>query len=73
MKKVSVSVKPNSRHESVEVQPDGSLLVRVNAPPTEGKANERVIKLLAEHFDVPKSNIELVAGHSGKKKIFKIS
>ena len=71
--KVNVLVKPNSRKESVTQNDDGSLSVRVNAPPTDGKANKRVIELLAEHFNVPKSSVELLHGSSGKKKIFEIS
>jgi uncharacterized protein (TIGR00251 family) len=71
--KVSVSVKPNSRKEMVEVRADGSLLVRVNAPPVDGKANERVVELLAKHYNVPKSRIELVSGATGKKKLFEIT
>lgn len=70
--KINVSVKPNSKKELVSQNEDGSLLVRVNAPPQDGKANQRVIELLSRHFDVPKSSIELLHGASGKKKIFKI-
>lgn len=71
--KVTVVVKPNSKKESITQNEDGALTVRVNAAPTEGKANKRVIELLAEHFDKPKSSIRLVHGSSGKKKIFEIS
>ncbi len=71
MEKITVQVKPNSRRESVEVQPDGSYLVRVNAPPVEGRANERVLELLAEFLKIPKSRLELVSGHRGKRKVFK--
>lgn len=70
--KITVSVKPNSRIEKVEQTPDGHYLVKVNAPPTEGKANERVVELLSEHFGVPKSRIELTSGAKFKKKVFKI-
>lgn len=70
--KVSVSVKPNSRKESVLVLEDGSLKVSVNAPPVDGKANRRVVELLAEHFGVAKSKVELVSGASAKKKIFRV-
>ncbi len=69
--KISVMVKPNSRKESVE-EKDGVFLVRVNAPPTEGRANERVIELLAKHFHKSKSSFELISGQRGKKKIFKM-
>lgn len=70
--KVTVTVKPNSKKEGVEPQADGSLIVRVNTPPIDGKANKRVVELLCEHFQKPKSLIELVSGHKGKKKIFQI-
>ncbi len=70
--KITVIVKPNSRTESVSPQPDGSLLVRVNAPPIEGRANERIIRVLAEHFGVARSRLEIVAGTRGKRKVIEI-
>lgn len=71
--KITVQVKPNAKKECVELQEDGSYLVRVNAPPAENKANIRVVELLSDHLNKPKSHFELVAGHRGKKKIFQIS
>lgn len=71
--KITVAVKPNSKKEAVEILPDGSYLVRVNAPPVEGAANERVVELLAKHFKRPKSSIALVSGHRSKRKIFEIA
>jgi uncharacterized protein len=68
--KICVSVKPNSRTESVEVCADGSFTVRVNAAPVDGKANKRVEELLAKHFAVPKSAVELISGSKSKKKVF---
>ncbi len=70
--KFTVNVKPNSRKEGVEARADGSLTVRVNAPPIEGRANIRVIELLSEYFDCPKSRIRLISGSSGKRKIFEV-
>lgn len=71
--KVSVLVKPNSKKESITQNEDGTLVVKVNAPPAEGQANKRVIELLSQHFATPKSSISLLHGASGKKKIFEIS
>lgn len=71
--KVTIHVKPNARHEKVEVQADGSLKVHVNAPPQEGRANERLVELLAKHFGVAKSHITIVHGTSGRKKVIEIS
>jgi uncharacterized protein (TIGR00251 family) len=71
--KITVQVKPNSKKESVELGDNGVYIVRVNAPPVEGAANERVIELLAEFFKRPKSTIELLNGHRSKRKVFKFS
>lgn len=70
--RISVQVKPNSKKESVELLSDGTYLVRVNAPPTEGKANLRTLELLAKFFKCPKSSITLIAGQKSKSKIFDI-
>jgi uncharacterized protein (TIGR00251 family) len=68
--KITVQVKPNSKKEAIEKLEDGSYLVRVGVPPVEGRANARVIELLAEFLGVPKSRITLVAGQKGKRKTF---
>ena len=70
--RITVAVKPNSKKELVQEQEDGSFIVRVNALPVDGKANARVIELLAKYFDVSKSSIQLVSGPQSKKKIFSV-
>lgn len=70
--KINVQVKPKSKKESVELLPDGTYVVRVNVPPVEGKANEKVQELIANFLDLPKSSVTLVAGHKSKKKVFVI-
>jgi uncharacterized protein len=71
--KIQVNVKPNSRQETVEDKGQGEYLVRVNAPPSDGRANERLIELLAGHFGVPKSRVVILRGQSGRKKLVEIS
>lgn len=66
--KISVKVKPNAKKESVERQLDGSFLVSVKVPASEGKANARLMKLLAENFDVASSRIRIVSGASSRTK-----
>lgn len=46
--------------------------VSVKEVPVDGKANEAIIKALAEYFDVSKSNITLISGQSSKQKVFEI-
>ncbi|MBI4032496.1 DUF167 domain-containing protein [Candidatus Berkelbacteria bacterium] len=70
--KLTVRVKPNSRFTSVEELEDGSYRVAVTVPPERGKANGAVIDALATHFDVPKSSVEILAGHAVRTKIIEI-
>jgi len=70
--RVSVRVKAGSSREKVEKLDDSSYAVWVRAKPTDGKANEAVIKILADYFDTAKSNVTLLKGHTSKIKIFEI-
>jgi len=70
--KLEIQVKPNSRRESVEKQPDGSYKVSLNAPPAEGRANERLIEVLAVFFKVPKSSVSILRGQTGRKKLVEV-
>jgi len=67
-----VKVKPNSKLQNIKEEGDGSLTVSLKSPPVEGKANEELIKLLAEKFDVPKSRISIKSGLSSKHKLVDI-
>ena len=71
--KISVHLKPNSRHrEEVVVCGDGSLTVYTKAPAIEGRANLAAVKLLAKHFGVAPSKLKLVRGAASKYKVFEI-
>ncbi len=70
--KISVKVKPRAREEKVEEIKDGSFIVFVKAEAKEGKANNAVVKALAEHFGVAKSRVRLVSGARSKIKLFEI-
>ncbi|HAZ45129.1 MAG TPA: hypothetical protein DDW76_34815 [Cyanobacteria bacterium UBA11369] len=70
--KKQVKVKPNSKRQSIEEQPDGSLTVHLKSPPVDGKANEELIALLAERFNVSKSKISIKSGLASKNKLIEI-
>lgn len=46
--------------------------VSVKEMPVNGKANEAIIKALAEYFETAPSRVELISGGSSKQKIFNI-
>ena len=71
--KISVHLKPNSRHrEEVVVGDDGVLTIYTKAPAIEGRANLAAVKLLAKHFGVASSKVKLVRGAASKYKVFEV-
>jgi uncharacterized protein len=70
--KVKVIVHVLNKRPRVEQDLFGALHVFVREPPIEGRANEAVIKCLAKHFRVSKSQVELVQGAKSKVKLFRI-
>jgi uncharacterized protein (TIGR00251 family) len=69
--KIYVKVKPNSRTEEVSRESD-SFVVKVKEPPREGKANQAVIKLLAEYFGVSGSRVRILSGFKSKNKVIEV-
>jgi hypothetical protein len=76
---VRIALKVTTRAVSSGVQGielDGAgrkyLAVRVNAPPEAGKANAALIKLLAKRWRVPQSELEVISGASGRRKVLQI-
>jgi uncharacterized protein (TIGR00251 family) len=68
-RKIWVTVKPLAKHENVAFHTDGELLASVNAPANEGKANSRLIELLAEYFHTAKSKIRILRGQRSRRKL----
>jgi uncharacterized protein (TIGR00251 family) len=70
---LSIRVQPRSSETGVAgIMDDGTIKVRLNAPPVEGKANEALIAYLADILDIKKSAIEIKSGHSARLKVLKI-
>jgi uncharacterized protein (TIGR00251 family) len=49
-----------------------ALKIRVAAPPVDGRANEEIMRFLAEKFDVPLQSISILGGASSRLKRFQI-
>jgi len=70
--KIHVRVKPSSRTEEVSRESD-SFIVRVKEPPEEGKANQAVIRLLAEHFGVARNQVRILSGFKSRNKVIEVA
>jgi len=71
-RKISITVKPNARHASVEKISEAEFRVTVRAPAQNGAANRAVIEALAAFFSLPKSKLRIVQGQSARKKLIQI-
>jgi len=70
--KLTVRVRANAKHTTVEELPDGSYRVSVLAAPERGRANRAVVDALADHFSVARSHITILAGHTARTKIIEV-
>ena len=46
--------------------------IRLHAPPVDGKANEALIKFVAETLKLPKSAVNLKSGHTSRRKVLEV-
>lgn len=67
---IRVYVQPRASKNELAGVHEGSLKVRLTAPPIEGKANKECISFLAKLFNVPKSSIEILQGQKSRHKKF---
>lgn len=51
---------------------DGTLKVKLTAPPVDGEANKKLIELLSKEWRIPKSNIKIIKGQTSRNKIVEI-
>ena len=69
---LQVKVKPNARTSSLTQAEDGTWQAQLKSPPVDGKANQELIVLVAEHFGCPKSAVTIRSGASGRMKLVQV-
>jgi uncharacterized protein len=65
---VAVRVQPGARKNGVTGVHAGAGKISLTTPPTDGRANEALIALLAELLRVPRTRISLVSGITNRTK-----
>ncbi len=68
-----VKVKPSARVSALSQEPDGSWLAKLKAAPVDSKANEELIRLVAEHFQCRRSDVAIKTGASARLKVLAIT
>ena len=70
---IKVIVKSNAKENKLEPIEKNLFKALVKDPAQEGKANQAVIKLLANQFNTTQKQITLKAGRKAKNKVFNVS
>ena len=63
-----VHVQPGAKRTEVAGTHGDALKIRLAAPPVDGQANEALLSYLTDQFGVPKWHVELVSGHTSRRK-----
>jgi len=71
--RLALQVTPNAKKSQVIGPLDDVLKLRLQAQPIEGKANDALIRFLAELLALPRSKISITHGQTSKKKLVELS
>ena len=66
---LTLHIQPGAKRTEVAGLHGETLKIRLAAPPIEGRANEALLKFIAESFDVPLRQVELKQGGQSRHKV----
>lgn len=65
-------VQPRARKDEISGERNGALVVRVVAPPVDGKANEAARQLIARRLGIAAGRVSVVRGSSSRDKLIEV-
>ena len=65
-------VTPRASRSEITGERDGTLRVRVAAPPVKGAANAELVRTVARALNAPLSAVEIISGHTSKTKLVRV-
>ncbi len=70
---LTLHIQPGAKRTDVAGLHGDALKIRLAAPPIEGRANEALLKFIAESFDVPVRQVELKQGGQSRHKVVAVT
>jgi uncharacterized protein (TIGR00251 family) len=72
MTDISIRLQPRSRRDEVVGERAGAIVIRVTAPPVDGKANAALCAFVARAAAVPPSRVSVVRGQTSRDKVVRV-
>jgi uncharacterized protein (TIGR00251 family) len=72
MGRLPVRLQPRASASEVVGERGDRVAIRVTAPPVDGKANEALIRLVADQLGIAKSRVRIIRGDTGRDKLLEI-
>ncbi|BBJ00528.1 hypothetical protein FGKAn22_22200 [Ferrigenium kumadai] len=70
---LTLHIQPGAKRSEIAGLHGEALKIRLAAPPVEGRANEALLKFIAELFGVPVRQVELKQGGQSRHKVVAVS
>ncbi|ADE12980.1 DUF167 domain-containing protein [Sideroxydans lithotrophicus] len=70
---LTLHIQPGAKRTEVAGLHGAALKIRLAAPPIEGRANEALLKFIAESFGVPLRQVELKQGGQSRHKVVAVT
>ena len=70
---LTLHIQPGAKKTEVAGLHGEALKIRLAAPPVDGKANEALLRFVAETLGLPKSAVSLKSGQTSRRKVLEIS
>jgi hypothetical protein len=67
-----IRLQPRAGRDEVLGERNGRVVVRVAAPPVDGRANAALCSLIAERAGVPRGSVTVVRGESSRDKVIRV-
>lgn len=71
--RLSLKITPGAPRDEVLGELGDAVRIKLRAPPVDGKANDALVRFLAERLGVHASSLRLVAGATGRRKVVEIT
>ena len=70
---LTLHIQPGARKTEFAGLHGDALKIRLAAPPVDGKANEALVRFVAEALQLPKSAVCLKSGQTSRRKVLEVS